>query len=235
VYLGYVIGGSELKIDHANMEAIMKCSIPTNCTKFRSFVGVAKYFQNFIDSFLAVVAPLHKITSGSKSFQWGKNQQKSFDEVKINIIQEPVLVQPNLQNPFEVEIDASGYTMGEVMMQGGRHGCYHSEVFHGSVLNYPTYSQDVYALIQYIKRWKHYLMGNETIIHTNHHLLQYLQTQINLQQTRHYKWMGFLQKFHLVIKYNKGITNNFSYMLSQPPTSKITGLGTLMMHKKRHT
>jgi hypothetical protein len=40
--------------------------------------------------------------------------------------------------------------------------------------------------------------------------------------------MGFLQKFHLVIKYKKGSTQNLVDMLSRPPTSKITALGTLM-------
>jgi hypothetical protein len=55
------------------MEVTMKCPVPTNCTKFRSFVGVAQYLQKFIASFSTVVAPLHTITMGSKSFQWGKN------------------------------------------------------------------------------------------------------------------------------------------------------------------
>jgi hypothetical protein len=40
--------------------------------------------------------------------------------------------------------------------------------------------------------------------------------------------MGFLQQFHLVIKYKKGSINKFAYMLSRPPTSKITTLATLM-------
>jgi hypothetical protein len=40
--------------------------------------------------------------------------------------------------------------------------------------------------------------------------------------------MGFLQQFHLVIKYKKGNTNKLENMLSRPPTSKITSLGTLM-------
>jgi hypothetical protein len=39
MYLGYVIGGGELKIDAANMEAIVKWTFPTNVTKFRSFIG----------------------------------------------------------------------------------------------------------------------------------------------------------------------------------------------------
>jgi hypothetical protein len=75
-----------------------------------------------------------------------------------------VLMLPNLQNPFEVETNASGYAMGAILMQGGRPICYHYEVFHAVVLNYPTYDKEIYALVQDVKKWKHYLMGKETII-----------------------------------------------------------------------
>jgi hypothetical protein len=40
--------------------------------------------------------------------------------------------------------------------------------------------------------------------------------------------MGFIERIHLVIKYNKGITNTLADMFSRPPTSNITNLGTLM-------
>jgi hypothetical protein len=62
-------------------------------------------------------------------------------------------------------------------------------------------------------------MGKETIIHTDHQPLQYLQSQTKLQQSRHFRWMGFLQQFHLVIKYKKGIQNKVADMLSRPPTN----------------
>jgi hypothetical protein len=41
VYLGYVIGGGELKIDPEKMEAIIKWPVPTNVTEVRSFLGAA--------------------------------------------------------------------------------------------------------------------------------------------------------------------------------------------------
>ena len=85
---------------------------------------------------------------------------------KIN--QAPALPLPNLQQPFEVETDVSGYALGAVLMQGGRLVCYHNEVFHGAVLNYPTYDKELYAMVQAVKTWKHYLMGKETIIHTDY-------------------------------------------------------------------
>jgi hypothetical protein len=127
--------------------------------------------------------------------------------LKRKINQAPMLGPLNLHNLFEVETDASGYAMGEVLMQGGRTICYHYETFHGAVLNYPAYDKELYALIQVVKKWKHYLMGKDTITHTYHQPLQYLQAQSKLQQTRHYKCMGFLLKAHIVIKYKKGRKN----------------------------
>ena len=81
---------------------------------------------------------------------------------------------------------------------------------------YPTYDKELYELVKRVKKWKHYLMGKETTIHTNHQPLQYLQSQSKLQQSRHFKWMGFLQKFHLVIRSKKGIYNKVVDMLSRP-------------------
>lgn len=53
-------------------------------------------------------------------------------------------------------------------MRGGRPICYHSKVFHGEFLNYGTYEKELYALVKMVKKWKHYLMGKEILIHMDH-------------------------------------------------------------------
>lgn len=113
-------------------------------------------------------------------------------------------------------------------MLGGKRVYYNFEMFHGGVPNNPTYEKQIFYLGKDFKKRKHYLMGKETIIHIDHQPLQYLQAQSKLHQTRHYKWMGFFQQFHLIVKYTKHLTSKLVYMLSTPPTSKITALATLM-------
>ena len=167
--------------------------MPTNVTKVRSFIGAKQYLRKFIASFSVVATPLHAITTSGKSFQWEKGQHKAFKELKKKINHAPIMALPNLQQPFEVETHVSGYPMGVVLMKGGRPTWYHSEVFHGAVLNYPTNDKELYAMMQVVKKWKHYLMRKETIFQTYHQPLQYLQAQSKLKQTMHYKWMGFLQ------------------------------------------
>jgi len=106
--------------------------------------------------------------------------------------------------------------MGVVYLQKGKPICFLSETFSKTIINYPTYDKELFSLVESVKKWKHYLMGKETMIHTNHYPLQYLQSQTKLQQYRHYRWIGFLQQFHLVIKYKKGVTNKVDDMLSRP-------------------
>jgi hypothetical protein len=48
-------------------------------------------------------------------------------------------------------------------------------------MNYPTYDSKFHALVHTIKKWKHYLMDKERIIHIDHQPLQYLQAQSKLQ------------------------------------------------------
>ena len=79
-----------------------------------------------------------------------------------------VLEIPDLRQPFEIQTDASDYALGAVLMQHGKPISFHSEIFNGDVTKYSTYDKELYALVQSVKKWKHYLMGKETIIHTNH-------------------------------------------------------------------
>jgi hypothetical protein len=67
VYLWYVIGGGELKIDPTKMEAIIKWLVPTNVIEVRSFFGATQYLWKFISSFPVVASPLHAIIVNGKS------------------------------------------------------------------------------------------------------------------------------------------------------------------------
>jgi len=87
-----------------------------------------------------------------------------------------MLAMPNLQRPFGLETGANGYALGEKLMQGGRLMCCHFELFHREIFYYPMSDEDTFAIVQAVKKWKHYLFGKETIIHTDHYPFQYLRS-----------------------------------------------------------
>ena len=93
-----------------------------------------------------IVGPLYTLTSLKNNFQWEGKQQKYFNILKEKISTAQVLALSNLQQPFEIETDANGYAMGEILMQYRKPICYHSEIFNQFVVNYPTYDRDTQFL-----------------------------------------------------------------------------------------
>jgi hypothetical protein len=80
----------------------------------------------------------------------------------------------------------------------------------------------MYSIVQACRQWKHYILGKEMIIHTDHKPLQFIQTQGKLQNNHHQKWSTYLQQFHLNIKYKTSISNRVIDCLSRPPVATLT-------------
>jgi hypothetical protein len=89
-------------------------------------------------------------------------------ELKHRLRSTPVLTLPYLQQPFEIETDASDYAIGAVLTQHGHPGEYHSETLSDTVRKYPTYDKEMYSIVQACQQWKHYILGKKTIIHIDH-------------------------------------------------------------------
>jgi hypothetical protein len=79
----------------------------------------------------------------------------------------------------------------------------------------------MYSILKSCREWRHYILGKETVIHTDHKPLQ-LQTQGNFQNDHHQKWSTYLQQFHLNIKCKTGSTNRVVDFLSRPPVVALT-------------
>ena len=136
--------------------------------------------------FSHITWPLSQVTKrGAKEkFCWSESQQKAFVEFKHRLYS-LVLTLPELQQPFEIETDAFDYAIGVVLTQHGHLVAYHSETLSDTVRKYPTYDKEMYSIVQTYRQWNHYILGNETIIHTDHRPLQFIQTQGKLQNDRH--------------------------------------------------
>jgi hypothetical protein len=145
---------------------------------------------------------LNQVTmgGGKEIFVWGLSEKKAFDDLKNILFSSPLLSLPDLQHPFEIEIDALDYAVGTILAQHGHPVAYHSDTLSDVVHKYPTYDKEMYSIVQSCRQWRHYILGKETIIHTDHKPLQFMQFQGKLQNDCHQKWSTYLQQFHLNIE-----------------------------------
>src|SRR3954470_789805 len=86
--------------------------------------------------------------------------------------------------------------------------------FSGPSLNYSTYDKELYALVQTLETWQHYLWPKEFVIHSDHESLKHIRSQAKLNR-RHAKWVEFIESFTYVIKHKKGKDNIIADALSR--------------------
>jgi hypothetical protein len=149
-YLGYIIDQHGVHVDLAKIQVIRDWPAPTTLTELRSFLGLANFYCRFVLGFSHIAWALSQITrgGGKVKFAWGRSQQQAFDDLKQCLCSTPVLSLPDLQQPFEIETDASDYAVGVVLTQHDHPVAYHSETLSDVVRKYPTYDKEMYSIVQ---------------------------------------------------------------------------------------
>lgn len=155
------------------------------------------------------------------AFSWTKESGENFKIIKEKLTTAPVLALPNFDKIFELECDACGTGIGAVLSQEGKLVTYHSEKLNDASQKWSTYDQELYAIVQALRRWEHYLIQREFVVYSDHQALKYFQTQRHLNKV-HARWAGFLEKFNYVIKHKAGITNKVADALSRRTTLLVT-------------
>jgi hypothetical protein len=150
-FLGYVVTPQGIEVDEAKIEAIKSWPIPATLTQLQSFLGLAGFYWRFVRDFNTIVAPLNDLTKKGVPFYWGAMQEHYFNTLIDKLTHAPLLQLPNFGKTFELECDASGIGIGDVLLQEGKPIAYFSEKLSGPSLNYSTYDKELYALIRVLE------------------------------------------------------------------------------------
>jgi hypothetical protein len=149
-----------------------------------------------------------------KYFHWTEEAEKIFNLLKRKIMKQPVLVLSDFQKTFQVKCDASGFEIRAVLSQEDRPIAYFREKLNEVKMKYSTYDKEFYAIIQALKKWRHYLIPKEFFLYSDNHALQFVTQQEKLNQ-RHVKWVEYMQNFIFVIKHIYGTANKIVDDLSR--------------------
>ena len=175
VYLGFVVSDEGLKMDPEKVKAITDWPTPRNVFEVRSFHGLASFYRKFIRNFSKINAPIiDTIKKDKQPFRWTAEAERNFQLLKKKVTKKPVLVLPDFNKPFQVRCDASGEAIGVVLSQNDRPMVYFSEKLNDAKKKYSSYDKEFYAIVQALKKWRHYLMSKEFILYSDNHALQFI-------------------------------------------------------------
>ncbi|EFP10573.1 hypothetical protein CRE_23798 [Caenorhabditis remanei] len=218
-FLGYVIGRDGLKPNPKKTEAIQNFPVPTNATAVRSFIGMIGYFRRFIKNFAGIAAPLHSLTEKDKAFEWKEIHQHAFEELKTALVNPPILAGPNLNKPYVLETDASSFAIAAVLLQKNDDGLLNVISFASRKLSkaeakYPPIEGEALAVLFGLQHYRQYLLGNHTLIVTDHQPLTSLLKRKNLEG-RLLKYQIMIQEFDIEFLYRPGRQNVVADALSR--------------------
>ena len=86
------------------------------------------------------------------------------------------------------------------MSQDERPVAYFSEKLNDTKRKYSSYDKEFYAIVQALKKWRHYLMAKEFVLYSHNHALPFIMQHPMLNQ-KHAKWVEYLQSFDFVLKH----------------------------------
>ncbi len=97
---------------------------PRSVTNVRAFLGLTGYYKNFVCGYAKITMPFFDLTKKDQSFLWTLTYQEAFDTLKLRLIEAPILVRPDFERPFILDVDWSIKGVGSVSSQKqDKHEC----------------------------------------------------------------------------------------------------------------
>lgn len=104
-------------VDLEKIRTVMEWPVPKDVADIRSLMGLAGYYQRFIEGFYRVAYPITLLQKIGKAFKWTPDCQRSFDQIKHLFTTTPILSISDPNKEYVVCTDACKEGLGGILMQ----------------------------------------------------------------------------------------------------------------------
>ncbi|GBG63973.1 hypothetical protein CBR_g39978 [Chara braunii] len=168
-YLGHFVTPGGISPLSDKIQAIQEWPEPRNVTNVRSFLGLAGYYQRFIEGYSKIAAHLTKLQCEDRPFDFGEDARESFLALKAALLSAEVLRIYNPLLPTHVTMDASGYGIGAVLEQHDGVDWHSVEYFSKKVSvvhSIDDARKEFLAFVHALKQWRHFLLDHCTAVYS---------------------------------------------------------------------
>nr|GEY81345.1 reverse transcriptase domain-containing protein [Tanacetum cinerariifolium] len=198
IVLGHKISKKGIEVDKAKIEVILKLPHPMTVKGILSFLGHAGFYRQFIKDFSKISRPTTHLLEKNSPFIFSNECIQAFRTLKEKLIEAPILIALNWDQPFELMCDASDYAVSDVLGQRiekhFRPIHYASKTMNQAEANYTTTEKEILAVVYAFEKICSYLIINKSIVYTDHSALKYLFAKKDAK-ARLLRWILLLQEF----------------------------------------
>ena len=121
----------------------------------------------FTPNLATLSQPLRELLFKNRAWCWNTAQQKAFDSIKKELGRPPVLVHYNNNNETTVSADASSFGLGAVICQKQSDGQWRPIAYQSRSMT-PTEQRYAHIKKEALERYRHYIIGSNVRIDTDH-------------------------------------------------------------------
>ena len=177
-FLGHIISKDGLEADPEKVATVKNFPIPTRPTEVKAFLGLCFYYRRYVKNFADRARSLLKASESNSPFLWTPEAQDSLKTLKRKLMSTPILALPSMKEPFILYTNVSMTAMGGVLsqVQDGQERaiCYASKAFSKAQTRYSATKRDLLAVVNFTRHFRHYLLGRQFKVVTDHSALQWL-------------------------------------------------------------
>jgi len=115
-FLGHVLSEDGISVDPSKIRDVLDWKTPETVPEIRSFLGLAGYYRRFVPDFSKIARPMTELLKKGVKFVWDDKCDQAFQTLRKLLTSAPVLAQPDITRPFDVYCDASGTSLGRILI-----------------------------------------------------------------------------------------------------------------------
>ena len=116
-FLGHSISAQGVAMDTSKTDEILNWHSPRSVSEVRTFMGLCSYYRRYVQGFVRITGPLHKLTKAYAPFVWAERQQTAFETLEAARMSAPILTMSQDEGTFVLDVDASDLAVGAVLLQ----------------------------------------------------------------------------------------------------------------------
>jgi len=177
-FLGHVVDNARSQLDPRKIVTVQHFPTPKTATNVKAFLGLTGYYMRFIAGYAKIVEPLFTLTKKDCKFLWMPICHSAFIALKRRFVEAHVLVKPDFNKSFILDVDWSIKGVGAILSQKVRRQeqviAYASKGLSLVQCRFHPMEGECYALIWGIMYFKQYLYQTPFLLRTDHKPLEWL-------------------------------------------------------------
>ena len=208
-YLGRMVDKHGIRPDPDAVEAVLTWKSPKTEHQLMSFLGFANYYREFIKGYADKVYPMQQLMGHKgKKFTWNNAAEESFQRIKKELCEAPVLGMPTEKGMYVLDTDASVVAISGILHQEQewngktvlRPIAYGSKVLSDTEMKYGAPKAEMFAVVTFVEKYRAYLGSEPFKLRVDNRALSWLKTY-SMDQSYIGRWIVRLDGYNMIIEH----------------------------------